>query len=279
MTMAYLPMSATRTLDEVLDTLDLPGDGQVDKKRIVLMPGRWAKFDPFLMMAEDWFTEPGFEWHPHRGMETVTFVLSGRQRHGDSTGVSSVLEAGDAQWMTAGRGIIHQELAEGSEQVHSLQLWVNLPAARKRTDPRFQDLRRAALPSSVNGGARVTTYAGPGAATTVNSPLSLFHVEMEKGARTVLEVDPAWRSVLYVLQGSIEAGGTAVPEGKVGLSHPTTTSALALSARENAKVLVFSGLPLREPVAHRGPFVMNTAAELDEAMDDYRLGRLAPFPR
>jgi len=272
-------MSATRTVDEVLDTLELPGEGQVDTKRSVRRPGQWAKFDPFLMMAEDWFTEPGFGWHPHRGIETVTFVLSGRQRHGDSTGVSSVLEAGDAQWMTAGRGIIHQELAEGGEQVHSLQLWVNLPAARKLTEPRLQDLRRAALPSSVSDGARVTTYAGTGAATTVNSPISLLHVELEKGARTVLDVDPAWRSILYVLQGSIDVGGTTVLAGKVGLSHPTTASALALSTRESASVLVFSGLPLREPVAHRGPFVMNTASELDQAMEDYRLGRLAPFPR
>lgn len=272
-------MSSSRTLDEVLDTIDLPGDGQVDKKRIVLMPGRWAKFDPFLMMAEDWFTEPGFDWHPHRGMETVTFVLSGRQRHGDSTGASSVLEAGDAQWMTAGRGIIHQELAEGTEQVHSLQLWVNLAAARKLTEPLFQDLRRRSLPSRVDGGVRVTTYAGPGAATTVNSPMSLFHVELEQGGSTTLDLDPTWRSILYVLEGSIDVAGTVLPEGKVGLSHPTGASVLALSAPTKASVLIFSGLPLQEPVAHRGPFVMNTAAELDQAMADYRAGRLAPFPR
>ncbi len=233
---------------------------KLDRKRIVLLPGRWAKFDPFLMMAEDWFTEPGFDWHPHRGIETVTFVLAGRQRHQDSSGAMSVLEPGDAQWMTAGRGIIHQELAEGRQQMHSLQLWVNLPAPRKLTAPGAQNLRRTSLPSGVNGGVRVTTYARPGAATTVNSPMSLFHVEFEQA------------------EGTLDVGGTALPEGKVGLSHPGTVGALALSGEAGSKVLVFSELPLRERVAHRGPFVMNTAAELDQAMEDYRTGRLAPFP-
>jgi quercetin 2,3-dioxygenase len=268
-----------RTLDEVLDTLDLPGDAQVDKKRIVLMPGKWAKFDPFLMMAEDWFTEPGFDWHPHRGIETVTFVLAGRQRHGDSTGASSVLEPGDAQWMTAGRGIIHQELAEGAQQVHSLQLWVNLPAAQKLAPPRFQDLRRSALPSHTEGGARITTYAGPGAPTALHSPMAFVDVALEAGGSSTLAIDPAWRSILYVLEGTVDVAGTALREGKVGLSHPGAGSQLTLAAAAAARVLVFSGLPLRESVAHRGPFVMNTQAELDQAMSDYRAGRLAPLPR
>lgn len=271
-------MRETRSLDEVLATMDLPGDGQVDRKRIVLQPGQWSKFDPFLMMAEDWFTEPGFDWHPHRGMETVTFVLSGRQRHGDSTGTSHVLGAGDAQWMTAGRGIIHQELAEGPEQVHSLQLWVNLPAKDKLTSPRFQDLRRAALPSRVEHGARVTTYAGTGAATEVHSPMSFFDVELEADGRASLEVDPAWRSILYVLGGDVDVGGRALRDGQVGLSHPGAAGRLVISAKERARVLVFSGLPLNEPVAHRGPFMMNTTAELDEAFADFRAGRLAPWP-
>lgn len=271
-------MREARSLDEVLDTLDLPGDGQVDRKRIVLQPNQWSKFDPFLMMAEDWFTEPGFDWHPHRGMETVTFVLSGKQRHGDSTGGSSVLTAGDAQWMTAGRGIIHQELAEGREQVHSLQLWVNLPAAKKLAAPRFQNLKRSAMPSAVLPGARVTTYAGRGAATEVHSPLSLHDVELEPGGHASLDVDPAWRSILYVLGGAVDVGGRTLADGQVGLSHPGVGNRLELSSRQSARVLAFSGLPLREPVAHRGPFVMNTTAQLDEAFADFRAGRLAPWP-
>jgi redox-sensitive bicupin YhaK (pirin superfamily) len=271
-------MREARSLDEVLDTLDLPGDGQVDRKRIVLQPNQWSKFDPFLMMAEDWFTEPGFDWHPHRGMETVTFVLSGKQRHGDSTGTSHVLETGDAQWMTAGRGIIHQELAEGPAQVHSLQLWVNLPAKDKLTTPRFQDLRRATLPKREQNGALVTTYAGPSAATKVHSPISFFDVELEAGGNASLEIAPAWRSILYVLEGAVEVGGRTLRDGQVGLSHPSERSQLALSSTQRARVLVFSGLPLREPVAHRGPFVMNTPAQLDEAFADFRAGRLAPWP-
>ena len=270
----------SRRLDEVSSTLDLPGDGQVDRKRIVLRPGQWQRFDPFLMMAEDWFTEPGFDWHPHRGMETVTLVLSGRQRHGDSTGATSVLEPGDAQWMTAGRGIIHQELAEGREPVHSLQLWVNLPAAKKRTEPRFQNLRRSALPTRVEAGAHVTTYAGAGAPTELHSPLSFHDVKLSPKSHAALELDPSWRSILYVLEGQVLVAGTALSEGQVGLSHPTTVaSTLELEARDGARVLVFSGRPLGEPVAHRGPFVMNTVEELDEAVRDFHAGRLAPVPQ
>jgi redox-sensitive bicupin YhaK (pirin superfamily) len=268
-----------RRLDETLNTLDLPGDGQVDRKRIVLQPGQWKRFDPFLMMAEDWFTEPGFDWHPHRGMETVTFVLSGRQRHGDSTGVSSVLEPGDAQWMTAGRGIIHQELAAGAEPVHSLQLWVNLPAAKKLVAPRFQDLRRARLPVRERDGARVTTYAGPGAPTELHAPMSLVDVQLEPGASVTLDVDAAWRSILYVLEGSVAVGDVTLAAGQVGLSHPTDVSPLPLRSAAGGRVLVFSGQPFGEPVAQRGPFVMNTAAELDQAFADFREGRLAPFPK
>jgi redox-sensitive bicupin YhaK (pirin superfamily) len=271
-------MTGTRILHDVLDTLDLPGDGQVDQKRIVLMPGQWAKFDPFLMMAEDWFREPGFDWHPHRGMETVTFVLAGKQQHGDSTGGSSVLERGDAQWMTAGRGIIHRELAFGEAQVHSLQLWVNLPAALKMTEPRVQTLRRPALPARVEPGARITTYAGPGAATLVHSPISLLDVELDAGGATRLQIDPAWRSILYVLDGAVQVGGTTLVAGKVGVSDPGTAPTLALSAAAPSRVLLFSGAPLGEPVAHRGPFVMNTTAELDRAFADLRAGRLAPAP-
>jgi quercetin 2,3-dioxygenase len=271
-------MSA-RQLDEVLPTLDLPGDGQVDRKRIVLQPGRWAQFDPFLMMAEDWFTRPGFDWHPHRGMETVTFVLAGRQRHADSTGGAMVLQPGDAQWMTAGAGIIHQELADGDEQVHSLQLWVNLPRAHKLTAPRLQHLRRAELPTRLVEGGQVTLYAGEGVGTRLHSPLSFVDVELQAGGHAALPITATWRSIVYVLEGQLEVEGRALAAGQVGLSHPSLGEVLTVRAKAPARALIFSGLPHGEPVAQRGPFVMNTAAELDEAMRDYHAGRLAPLPR
>ena len=267
-----------RSTPTVLDTLDLPGDGQVDRKRIVLQPGNWSAFDPFLMMAEDWFTEPGFGWHPHRGIETVTFVLAGRQRHGDTTGVSSVLEPGDAQWMTAGRGIIHQELADGDDQVHSLQLWVNLPAEHKMMSPRLQNLRRVDRPVTQVGDATVTVYAGPGAETQLVQPTALVDIGVPAGGAAPISVPHDWRAIAYVLVGEVDIGGSVVAAGQIAVSDPGSGDELVVVGRTDARLLVFSGLPIAEPVVQRGPFVMNTADEIDDAINDYRAGRLAPVP-
>jgi redox-sensitive bicupin YhaK (pirin superfamily) len=230
-------------------------------------------------MAEDWFTEPGFDWHPHRGMETVTFVLEGRQRHGDSTGTRSELGPGDAQWMTAGRGIIHQELAAGPEPVHSLQLWVNLAADRKLIEPAFQDLRRADRPVREVPGGRIVAYAGPGTDTVVQRPMALVDVELDGTGPADLDVPAAWRAIAYVLDSEVVVGGRGAVDGQVVVSHPGPAGdVLRVEAERPARVLVFSGLPIGEPVVQRGPFVMSTEAEVAEAFADARVGRLAPLP-
>ena len=136
-----------RGVRSVEDTLRLPADAQVNAKALVLMPGQWERYDPFLLCAEDWFHRPGgFEAHPHRGFETVTLVLDGQLEHADSRGNRGVLGPGEVQWMTAGSGVIHSELPHGSSRVHSLQLWLNLPPAEKMTEPNYQDLRASAIP-------------------------------------------------------------------------------------------------------------------------------------
>lgn len=267
-----------RRIDTVLDTLDLDADGQVDRKRIVLQPGHWSSFDPFLMMAEDWFTQPGFTWHPHRGIETVTFVLSGRQRHGDTTGVSSILEPGDAQWMTAGRGIIHQELAEGDDTVHSLQLWINLPAAHKMMDPRLQNLRRAEQPTQRNGDATITVYAGPGSNTQTVQPMAFVDVALRAKGTALLHTPEEWRAIVYVLEGEVNIGDTKVAASQVALSHPGSGDQLVLESNTATRLLMFSGLPINETVVQHGPFVMNTHDQIDQAIADYHSGRLAPAP-
>lgn len=271
-------MPELRAAHDVLDTVDLPGDGQVDRKRIVLPPGRWGQFDPFLMMAEDWFTEPGFDWHPHRGMETVTFVLEGRQRHGDSTGTRSELGPGDAQWMTAGRGIIHQELAAGPEPVHSLQLWVNLASDRKLVAPSFQDLRRIDRPVQDVPGGQIVAYAGPGTDTIVQRPMALVDVELDGAGPIDLDVPSDWRAIAYVLAGELAVGDRAAVDGQVVVSHPGPGEVLRLDPRGTARALVFAGLPIGEPVVQRGPFVMTTEAEIAQAFADHADGRLAPIP-
>ena len=130
-----------RRVDRVDDRIRLGADAQVDDKAIVITPHDPARTDPFLVLAEDWFSSPGFEWHPHRGIETVTMVVDGALEHGDNIGNAGVLGPGDVQWMTAGRGIIHRELAYRDEHVHTLQLWVNLPSESKMIDTDYQDLR------------------------------------------------------------------------------------------------------------------------------------------
>jgi len=139
-------LTARRTISRVTPKQRLGPDAQVDDKAILIAPGDPALTDPFLMMAEDWFSSPGFEWHPHRGIETVTTVLDGVLEHGDNLGNAGALEPGDVQWMTAGRGIIHRELAYRDEHAHTLQLWLNLPARKKMVDTRYQDVRAAGRP-------------------------------------------------------------------------------------------------------------------------------------
>ena len=134
---------ARRTVVRVEDSIPFGGDAQVDDRNVIITPVNPAATDPFLLLSEDWFSTPGFEWHPHRGLETVTLVVDGVLEHGDNMGNAGALTTGDVQWMTAGRGIIHRELAFRNERAHTLQLWVNLPGDLKMVDTRYQNLLSA----------------------------------------------------------------------------------------------------------------------------------------
>jgi redox-sensitive bicupin YhaK (pirin superfamily) len=152
--------TARRTVVRVEDKIHLGADSQVDDRNVLITPVNPAATDPFLLLSEDWFSTPGFEWHPHRGLETVTLVLDGVLEHGDNLGNAGALTAGDIQWMTAGRGIIHRELAFRNERAHTLQLWVNLPGELKMTGTRYQDLRAADRPVIERDGARIGLISG-----------------------------------------------------------------------------------------------------------------------
>jgi redox-sensitive bicupin YhaK (pirin superfamily) len=238
----------------------------------------------------------GTAWHPHRGFETVTYMIDGEMAHQDSNGGGGLISNGDTQWMTAGAGILHIEtppehLVTSGGLFHGFQLWVNLPASAKWSDPRYQDIRgsRVALLSSDDGGALVRVIAGevdghrgPG---VTYSPISVVHATIQPGA----EIDIPWRTdfnaLVYVLSGAgyvagerrpIRTGQLAVLGGgdaiRVGANpqHDSHTPAL--------DVYVMGGLPIGEPVAWYGPFVMNTHEELARAYDDYRAGRLGTIP-
>lgn len=173
----------------------------------ILEPGNWKDFDPFLLMMEDQFGQGAFDVHPHRGIETVTFVIEGTIHHYDSkTGNAGALHAGDVQWMTAGRGVVHNETPPEGEQVHVLQLWVNLPRKHKMTEPRYQDLRAEKMPVRREEGAYIRVFSGSSGnvhAPTLNYvPVTFVEIVMEEGASIVQDLPPTYNGFIYVLEGS-----------------------------------------------------------------------------
>ncbi|MEV5508868.1 pirin family protein [Streptomyces orinoci] len=262
----------------------------------------YAHLDPFIMMDQmgevDYAAgEPrGTPWHPHRGFETVTYLIDGTFVHQDSHGGGGVITDGDTQWMTAGSGLLHieappEELVASGGLFHGLQLWVNLPAKDKMMAPRYQDIRGGSvrLLASPDGGALVRLIAGdlaghlgPGATHT---PITMIHASLSPGAELVLPWRPDFNALAYALAGHGSAGaegrpfrmGQAVVFG-TGDSLTVRADRTQESRTENFEVVLLGGLPIREPMMHYGPFVMNTHAELAQAVDDFKAGRLGTIP-
>ena len=261
-----------------------------------------AELDPFVhldQMGEVEYApgEPkGTPWHPHRGFETVTYMIDGTFEHSDSNGGGGVITNGDTQWMTAGAGILHIEkppeaLVVSGGLFHGFQLWVNLPRAQKWAAPRYQDLRarEVALVSSSDGGALVRViagdvagHAGPG---STYSPMTLVHATLSPGARLSIPWRADYNALAYVMAGYGTVGVEANPvqTGQLAVFGPGT--ALTVSAgpvqegrSPNLDVLLLGGRPIREPVAWMGPFVMNTREEVMQAFEDYQAGRLGSIP-
>jgi redox-sensitive bicupin YhaK (pirin superfamily) len=267
----------------------LGADGQVDEKALIFLPDDPTLTDPFLVLVEDRFSTPGFDWHPHRGIETVTTVLGGVLEHGDSLGNAGALEPGDVQWMTAGHGIIHRELAYRDEHAHTLQLWLNLPAERKLTEHRYQNLLAAGRPRVERPGAVIDLVSG--SVGEITGP-ALSHVDVQ-GA--VVTIDPgttldyplpaAHRVFAHVLAGRATIADRELATGQTAWSDPLPLSGggstLRLSAPDGeraARLMIYSGTPLREPVAFGGPFVMNRQSEIRQAYQDFRSGGFGGIP-
>ena len=255
------------------------------------------RLDPFIHMDQmgevDYGPgEPkGTPWHPHRGFETVTYIIDGTFRHQDSNGGGGLITNGDTQWMTAGGGILHieappEELVVSGGLFHGFQLWVNLPARLKMTAPRYQDIRagQVALLSSADGGALLRViagefdgHAGPG---VTHTPISLVHATVSAGAQVRLP----WRSGLQL--PGLRAGGSADrgrreaadPDGAAGRVRGRGRDHVRGRAQGDMDILLLGGEPIREPVAAYGPFVMNTRAELVQAFEDFQAGRLGSIP-
>jgi len=260
------------------------GDG-VKLTRVIGQP-KLPDLDPFLMLDEFGSDDPdayigGFPSHPHRGFETVTYMLAGRMRHRDNAGNEGLLQPGSVQWMTAGRGIVHSEMPE---QDHGLmrgfQLWVNLPARDKMTAARYQDIQPDQIPEvDLGGGARARVLAGEIAGVRgpvqaeATRPLYLDLI-LTPGARLSAPIPAGHNGFLYVYEGEVSAGAPAerLPRGRIGVLSDGDQLDLK-AGPEGAQLILVAGRPLREPVAKYGPFVMNTEAELRQAFDDYRAGR------
>lgn len=262
----------------------------------------WEVTDPFFLLDQlgpvDYAPHEavGAPWHPHRGFETVTYVLDGVVEHHDSNGGGGVIGEGDTQWMTAGAGILHDEVPSEAfvrrgGRTHGVQLWVNLPAAQKFADPRYQAITGddLVLLSSADGGALVRVIAGdlaghegPGATHT---PITYAHASVSPGARLTVPWPAELNAMAYVLSGRSEAGDERRPIDARQLVVFGPGDTLTVSAADdqpedspNLEVLLLGGRPIREPIAHYGPFLMNTRAEILQAVEDFNAGLMGRIP-
>jgi redox-sensitive bicupin YhaK (pirin superfamily) len=271
--------------------------------------GDTKDYDPFLLLDDFRNENPddylaGFPWHPHRGIETITYVLAGAVSHGDSLGNSGTLGAGDVQWMTAGSGILHQEMPKGDERgrMHGFQLWANLPSSLKMTAPRYQDVSSRDIPEVVDDdGTRVRVVCGTfwgksGPVDGIAADPRYLDVCVPPGVRKVLPVDTRTHAFAYVFEGSgvfLDAsepfGVLTEKEGPVGMVRERTGNrSLVLfdsgdevvvhSGEQGIRFLLVSGRPIEEPVAWYGPIVMNTPEELRRAYDELRDGTFIKHP-
>ena len=263
-------------------------DGAGVKLTRVLTQGLQHRHDPFLMLdafgsdkADDYIA--GFPDHPHRGFETVTYMIAGRMRHRDSAGHEGLLENGGVQWMTAGRGVIHSELPEQQAGVmEGFQLWLNLPARDKMCEPWYRDFAAADLPRfSTDAGVDVTVIAGEshgvtGAVTREATAPLYLDIDLPAGGRFAQILPPGHNAFLYVYRGEVQVGGSDVPTQRMAiLANDPDADGVLVEAVAPSRVLLIAGQPLRESIAQYGPFVMNNEQEIYQTLADYREGRLA----
>lgn len=285
--MATSPNFVTREVERLV-TGNAVSDGAGVKLLRVLTPDLQRRLDPFLMLDEFRSDNPddylaGFPDHPHRGFETVTYMLAGRMRHRDNAGHEGLLAAGGVQWMTAGRGIIHSELPEQEQGLmHGFQLWINLPAREKMTEPGYRDISAEAIPSTTTAeGVTIRIIAGSVAGIggavrrEATEPLYL-DLEMPAGSAYEAPIPGGHNAFLYVYEGEVGVGirGEPVRARQLAvLTNRADADGVRLTASRGARSLLVAGRPLNEPIVQWGPFVMNTRDEVEQAMHDFRSGK------
>jgi redox-sensitive bicupin YhaK (pirin superfamily) len=271
-------------------------DGAGVKLVRVLTQDLQKRLDPFLMLDAFGTDNPGdyiggFPDHPHRGFETITYMLEGRMRHRDSAGHEGLLQSGGVQWMVAGRGVIHSEMPEQEQgRMEGFQLWLNLPGADKMTKPWYRDLPAGAIPVARGDGVEVRVIAGralgvEGAMQRPHTEPVYLDVHLQPGAVFAQPLPPAHRAFVYVYRGSLAIAGTEVARQRMAILADADDAAkeaakeadgvVLTAGGDGARAILVAGRPLKEPIAQYGPFVMNTQQQLRQAMDDYQNGALA----
>ncbi|CAG9619958.1 pirin family protein [Sutcliffiella rhizosphaerae] len=253
----------------------------------ILPPERMEEYDPFILMADDWFKRGTFSDHPHKGFQTITYVIDGRLEHTDNNGGHSILYAGDVQYMNAGKAARHAEEAVEDDLIHTLQLWLNLPKALKQTESSYQNilLEEAPVVELDNGFIRIYSGEAENLKGPMDAlvPINMFELFLKKGASHSLRLPRNHNGHIYMLQGKMTfTGDVTLTKTDVGLlsyqghAADDETDILHITAEERSRVLIYTGKPIGEPVVASGPFVMNTEEEIQEAFQDFRMGRFGP---
>ena len=283
-------VAAPRAVERIVAGTATSDGAGVKLTRVLTQPLQ-RRLDPFLMLDAFGTDNPddyigGFPDHPHRGFETVTYMIAGRMRHRDNAGHEGLLQNGGVQWMTAGRGIVHSELPEQEAgRMEGFQLWLNLPAERKMAAPWYRDIQAAEIPELLTPEgvtARVIAGASHGVAGAMQrertEPLYLdLHFEAA-GAAFAQALPPVANAFVYVYRGALDIGGTALAAQRMAIlgNEAASDGVVLRSAQPGTRALLVAGRPLEEPIAQYGPFVMNTQEEVFQAVRDFQQGRFAP---
>jgi redox-sensitive bicupin YhaK (pirin superfamily) len=281
------PVTRPRSVERLVHGIATSDGAGVKLTRVLTQPLQ-RRLDPFLMLDSFRSDDPddygaGFPDHPHRGFETVTYMIAGRMRHRDSAGHEGLLSNGGVQWMTAGRGVIHSEMPEQEDGLmEGFQLWLNLPAQDKLREPWYRDFQSAEIPQFTTPEgvtARVIAGQSHGVAGAVQrehtEPLYL-DLHFSAGSRFEQALPAGHNGFVYVYDGEVQLGDDTVPARRMAiLANGRDTDGVRLQAQQPARALLIAGQPLNEPIAQYGPFVMNSNEQIFQAVEDFRAGRLA----
>ncbi|WP_297906509.1 pirin family protein [Thiomonas sp.] len=283
------PVRRARTVERLVRG-QATSDGAGVRLNRVLTQDLQRRLDPFLMLDAFGSDNPddyiaGFPDHPHRGFETITYMIAGRMLHRDSAGHEGLLQNGGMQWMTAGRGVVHSEIPQQESGVmEGFQLWLNLPAADKLRDPWYRDVQAQDIPRLRTAqGVDVAVLAGrsggvAGAVEREGTQPLYLDLHLPAGSRFEQALDPGHNAFVYVYRGELSIAGQAVPAQRMAiLANDPQSDGVVLEAGADTRALLIAGRPLREPIAQYGPFVMNTQQEIFEAVRDFREGRIGGY--